>query len=259
MLRPPIGAALLVVAVLSAGCGESKDQVERPVSLEPSAEEARRARAAARERQRLREPAPRRERARRRPGVEVPRIARSFIPFPEKRKREMAAYARRHYGIDSYRLEQPRAIVQHWTSLPSAQAAIDLFSRDVPDPELHELPATCAHFLIDRDGTIRQLVPLSIMCRHTVGLNHTSIGIEHVGYSDQEVLSNEPQLRASLRLTRWLRCRFGIDVENVIGHNENRSSPLHRERVARLRTQTHDDFTQATMDGYRSRLGERGC
>ena len=35
--------------------------------------------------------------------------------------------------------------------------------------------------MIDRDGTIYQLVPLAIMCRHTVGLNYTAIGIEHVG------------------------------------------------------------------------------
>ncbi len=28
------------------------------------------------------------------------------------------------------------------------------------------------------DGTIIQMVPLSTMCRHTVGLNYTAIGIE---------------------------------------------------------------------------------
>ena len=33
------------------------------------------------------------------------------------------------------------------------------------------------------------------MCRHTVGLNYTSIGIEHVGLSDAEVLGNPRQLR----------------------------------------------------------------
>ena len=44
--------------------------------------------------------------------------------------------------------------------------------------------------MIDTDGTIYQLVPLTIMCRHTVGLNDTAIGIEHVGRSDGEVLGN---------------------------------------------------------------------
>jgi N-acetylmuramoyl-L-alanine amidase len=40
----------------------------------------------------------------------------------------------------------------------------------------------------------------------------------------------------------------------VIGHNENRASPYHRERVARLRSQTHADFPKAAMDTYRRRL-----
>ena len=52
------------------------------------------------------------------------------------------------------------------------------FVPDRPDPELHELPGLCAHFVVDRDGTIYQLVSARIMCRHTVGLNWTAIGIE---------------------------------------------------------------------------------
>ena len=62
-------------------------------------------------------------------------------------------------------------------------SAYNTFAPDHADPELHELPGTCAHFVIDKDGTIYQLVPLTIRCRHTVGLNYTAIGIEHVGRS----------------------------------------------------------------------------
>jgi beta-N-acetylhexosaminidase len=96
------------------------------------------------------------------------------------------------------------------------------------------------------------------MCRHTVGLNDTAIGIEHAGFSDQEVLSNAAQMDASLALTRWLQCRYGITTANVIGHNESLSSPYHHENVAALRTQTHQDFVKADMDVYRRRLGP-GC
>jgi hypothetical protein len=113
--------------------------------------------------------------------------------------------------------------------------------------------------VIDRDGTIYQLVPLTIMCRHTVGLNYTSIGIEHAGFSDREILGNDAELSASLKLTNWLRCRYGIDVKNVIGHNESLSSPYHRENVASLRGQTHGDWTRADMDVYRRRLARRAC
>jgi N-acetylmuramoyl-L-alanine amidase len=192
-------------------------------------------------------------------GPPKPHIVRKLIPFPTKRKHEMAAYARRHYGIDSYKLTNPHVIVEHYTDTTTFQAAYNTFAPDVPDSELHELPGTCAHFVIDRDGTIYQLVPLGLMCRHTVGLNYTSFGIEHVGTSDGQVLGDHKQITASLRLTRWLRCRYGIAVKNVIGHNESLSSPYHRERVARLRTQTHGDMQRPTMNVYRRKLRGLGC
>ena len=121
--------------------------------------------------------------------------------------------------------------------------------------ELGELPGVCAHYVIDRDGTVYGLVPTTVMCRHTVGLNWTAIGIEHVGTSDGQVLGNRRQLRASLRLTRRLQGRYRIKTRNVIGHAESLSSPFHRERVARLRSQTHGDMARASMDGYRRLLG----
>src|SRR3954471_23494855 len=164
----------------------------------------------------------------------MPAIVQKPIPFGAKRKQEMAAYAKRHYGIDSYRLRDPKVIVEHYTVTSTFQQTFNTFAPDNPDSELKELPGTCAHYVIDRDGTIYQLVPRSIMCRHTVGLNYTAIGIEHVGFSDAEILRNARQLAASLRLTRWLRCRYRIGVDNVIGHAESLSSPYHRERVARL-------------------------
>jgi len=104
-----------------------------------------------------------------------------------------------------------------------------------------------------------QFVPLSIMCRHTVGLNWTAIGIEHVGFRDGDVMGDALQLRASLALTRWLRCRYGIAVRDVIGHNESLRSPFHRERVARLRRQTHGDMATPAMRVYRARLRALPC
>jgi N-acetyl-anhydromuramyl-L-alanine amidase AmpD len=183
----------------------------------------------------------------------------SPIPFGAKRKAEMARYAQRHYGLDTYRLIDPHVIVIHYTETPDFQATYDTFAPDVPDSELHELPNTCAHFVVDADGTIHQLVPLGIMCRHTVGLNWTAIGVEHVGYSDAEVLDRPRQMRASLRLVRWLRCRFHIPVADVIGHNESLASPYHHENVPYLRTQTHSDFDRADMQVYRARLRAAGA
>ena len=191
--------------------------------------------------------------------VARPRIVARPIPFGRKRKREMTAYARRHYGLHTYRLANPHVIVEHYTAGTSFSSAYNTFAQDTPDVELHELPGVCSHFVIDTDGTIYQLVSTRIMCRHTVGLNYTAIGIEHVGTSDGAVMDNPRVLRASLALTAWLRCTDGIKVKDVIGHNESLSSPYHMERVARLRTQTHGDMRRASMNVYRSKLRRRGC
>jgi N-acetylmuramoyl-L-alanine amidase len=188
-----------------------------------------------------------------------PPIIRHFIPYPARRKREMRAYAQRHYGIDDYHLRDPKVIVEHVAVAGSTNAVFATFAPDVADVELHELPGVCSHFVVGADGTIVQMVPLSIMCRHTVGLNYTAIGIEHVGYRDADVLGDARELQASLRLTRWLRCRYAIAVRNVIGHNESLTSPYHREKVAALRHQTHGDWVRASMRRYRARLRALPC
>lgn len=190
--------------------------------------------------------------------VQRPQIVRRLIPFPPKRKRQMAAYSERHYGEHVWRLRRPQVIVEHWAESSSAASVYNTFAPDTPDPELHELPNVCAHFVVSGSGKIVQLVPLSIRCRHTVGLNWTAIGIEHTGFSDAEVLGDRAQMHASLQLTRYLRCRFQIKLRNVIGHNESLSSPFHRERVASLRDQTHGDWRHGSMQVYRRRLHRLG-
>jgi N-acetyl-anhydromuramyl-L-alanine amidase AmpD len=175
------------------------------------------------------------------------------------RKQQMAGYSLRHYGEDTYVLSHPKVIVEHYTETATAQAAYDTFAPDVPDSEFHELPNTCAHFLVERSGRIDQLVGLSVRCRHTTGLNWTAIGIENVGLSDGEILGDHAQIAASLALTRWLRCRYAIPLSDVIGHNESLSSPYHRDLVPAFQHQTHSDFNHADMHVYRTRLARLTC
>lgn len=183
-----------------------------------------------------------------------PPITQWLIPFPPKRKREMAAYSERHYGENTWRLKHPHVIVEHIAVAGTAAAVYNTFAPDIPDVELHELPNVCAHFVVSSSGRIFQLVNLRTRCRHTVGLNWTAIGIEHVGFQDADVLDNPAQLHASLRLTQYLRCRFHIKVRNVIGHSESLSSPYHHELVPSLRNQTHSDWSHGSMQIYRRRL-----
>jgi beta-N-acetylhexosaminidase len=112
----------------------------------------------------------------------------------------------------------------------------------------------CAHFIVDRDGTIYQLVPLGIRCRHAIGMNWTAIGIEHVGTSDNMVLDDHAQMRSSLRLTLWLMHTYGINIGNVIGHAETLQSPYHHELYKSWRCWTHADFPHWAMHEYRQRL-----
>jgi beta-N-acetylhexosaminidase len=145
-------------------------------------------------------------------------------------------------------------VVEHVTVSTTFASAFATFASNAPSAELGELPGVCAHFVVDTDGTIYQLVRLDLMCRHVTGLNQHAIGVEHVGLSHAEVLGNPRQMRASLALTAWLQARYRIPLANVIGHNESLEHPLRRERYAAWRCQTHGDFTRAAMSVYRRRL-----
>ena len=184
----------------------------------------------------------------------MPPIVHDPIPFGAARIAETRAYAVRHYGLRRARLIAPKVIVEHMTENASFSATFNTFAPDVADIELHEKPGTCAHFVIDPAGKIHQLVSLRWICRHTVGLNYTAIGIEHVGFSEAGVLGSRRMLSASLKLTRWLQSKYRITDNNVIGHAESLSSPYHHENVARLKTQTHGDWPAKFMVKYRRDL-----
>ena len=184
-----------------------------------------------------------------------PPIVWEPIPYGDRRRRQMAAYSERHYGAWRWRLGTPVAIVEHYTTGTTWQGAWNTFAANTK--HLGEYPGTCTHFIVHTDGTIYQLVPLGIRCRHTIGMNQLSIGIEHVGRSDAEVLGNRAQMRASLRLTLWLVAKFGIEVRNVIGHGESLRSPLRYERYASWKCLTHSDMSRPAMITYRDRLRDR--
>jgi N-acetylmuramoyl-L-alanine amidase len=186
------------------------------------------------------------------PGAIKPEIEWKKIPFGAKRKRQMAAYSRRHYGERTYELTDPKVVVEHYTAGTSFDSAWNHFAAN--GTHLGEKPGVCAHFLIDTDGTVYQLVNLAIRCRHAIGMNWTAIGIEHVGTNARGILDNRRMMRASLRLTAWLMLRYGINVGNVIGHAEILQSRYHRERYEDWRCSTHADWNHREMRIYRRRL-----
>jgi N-acetylmuramoyl-L-alanine amidase-like protein len=187
-----------------------------------------------------------------------PAIHKDLIPYPKKRKREMAAYSKHHYGQYQWRLINPQVIVIHYAEAGSIAAIHNTFASDRPDVEFHELPNVCSQYAVAANGGVYKFVPPTIRCRHTVGLNYTAIGVEHVGFQDSDILDRPAQLQGSLQFVQWLRCRFNISLANVIGHNESLSSPFYKELDPRFQGQTHGDWNHADMQVYRSDLAKLG-
>ena len=152
-----------------------------------------------------------------------PPIKSDPISYGAERKHQMAGYSNRHYGSREWRLVDPDVIVLHFTASGSYDSAWSTFDSNAPN--LGEPPGVCAHYVVKQSGTIAELVPPSVRCRHTIGLNHRAIGIEMVQetgpgshWADQQILDRRPQVGAVLKLVRWLQSRYGIATRDVIGH-----------------------------------------
>ena len=183
-----------------------------------------------------------------------------LIPYPKKRKREMAAYSKRHYGQYKWRLNNPKVIVIHYAEAGSISAIFNTFRTDQPDVEFHELPNVCSHFAVAASGAVYKFVPPTIRCRHTVGLNWTAIGVEHVGFSRP----GHPQPARPAQRLAAVRAVAPVPVRDpgrssVIGHNESLSSPFYKELDPRFQGQTHGDWNHADMQIYRSDLTKLGA
>lgn len=78
-----------------------------------------------------------------------------------------------------------------------------------------------AHFIIDQDGLVYQLLPISDTAWHASEVNFRSIGIEHVAIPGK-LMASEAQYYSSARLVWWLCTQLGIpcDRQHVMGHNE---------------------------------------
>lgn len=186
-----------------------------------------------------------------------PHIVSDRIPYGPARRREMGAYSKRHYGHRAWHLRHPAVIVLHFTGGGSYSSAWNTFASNAPS--LGELPGVCAHYIVGKDGTIHQLVSVSVRCRHAIGLNHRALGVEMVQqtgtgshWADARILGRGPQIRAALRLVRYLRARFKIKLHNVIGHAMANSSPLFKDLEGWRNT--HTDWLRRDVHIFRQRL-----
>ena len=194
-----------------------------------------------------------------RAASERPRIRFDPIPYDRARRRQMAAYSERHYGEHSWRLteDQTRGVVLHYTAGPSYESAWNTFASNAP--ALGEKPGVCAQFIVDKDGKIYQLTRLEYRCRHAIGVNHRTIGIEMVQESlgnptvtAEAILARGQQSRAATRLVAWLKRRYGIRMRNVIGHAMANESELFEDR--RGWRNDHADWLEPEVKTFRHRV-----
>jgi beta-N-acetylhexosaminidase len=193
-----------------------------------------------------------------------PPITVKLIPFGATRKAQMAGYSQRHYHQHTWKLTVPKAIVLHHTAGATWQPAWWTFANNSAYesiPGEPEKPGVSAHFIIDKDGTIYQCVPLSVRARHAIGMNWKSIGIEFVQegksgkdghWMDRQILARTAQANAGLRLVRYLQARFGIKKRDVVGHATANGSPYFKDYTG-IKNAAGDWFAAEVLS-FRARL-----
>ncbi|MFZ5445694.1 MAG: YARHG domain-containing protein [Myxococcota bacterium] len=185
------------------------------------------------------------------------------ITWNAEREQLTLAYRKQRFGEDKPTTEiTPTMVIIHHTAIDSLEESFKTF-----DPP--RLPASrgdiagasalnvSAHFLIDQDGTVYQLLPANRMARHTIGLNWTAIGIENVGGNRKKLTPR--QLEANARLVRYLKASFP-SITMLLGHHEYqglRRSALWHERDALYVTPKLDPG-EAFMSQLRRQVKELG-
>ena len=195
-----------------------------------------------------------------RAGAPKPEIVSDHVSYSSGRRAQMARYSERHYGEREWRLEKPRVIVLHFTASDSYSSVWSTFDSNAPN--LGESPGVCAHYVIEQNGTIDELVPPRVRCRHTIGLNHVALGIEMVQstgpgahWADQQILDRRRQVGSALRLVRWLQARYEIPTNEVIGHSMANDDPFFKDLQGW--TNDHSDWLKGDVREFRQRLKRR--
>jgi N-acetyl-anhydromuramyl-L-alanine amidase AmpD len=156
------------------------------------------------------------------------KIINKPIKFGANRIAMTKAYIQTRYGkrVNNIRIV-PQIIVIHWTALMSLENSFRRFYPEKLLSDRHDIASASAlnvsaHFLVDRDGTIYQMMPDNYMARHVIGLNYSSIGIENVGGAgNRRDDLTQAQRIANVKLIRYLRNKYPT-IQYLIGHHEYR-------------------------------------
>lgn len=156
------------------------------------------------------------------------------INYSEERIRLSLEYLKEHHGlVQKTPMIVPKMIVLHYTAGGNVESNFKYFNKTHLENARNTLKKqstlnVSSQFIIDRDGTVYQLMEPNQFARHTIGLNYCAIGIENIG-SKKEPLTDK-QVSANAQLIRYLTQKYKI--EYLIGHSEYgifRNSKLWKE------------------------------
>ncbi|MFC4722985.1 peptidoglycan recognition family protein [Geojedonia litorea] len=188
------------------------------------------------------------------------KIVEKPIIFDQARTQLTLEYLSSRYGLEQTSPTiTPTMIVLHWTFIPTFEKSYEAFyNSTLPNwrPEIKTVSGlnVSTHFLVDTDGTIYRLMPETTMARHVIGLNHTAIGIENVGGTENTPLTTD-QIKANIKLVKYLASKYPIEF--LIGHYEYtyfENHPLWLEKDIAYRTLKDDpgeNFLNAVKQGTR--------
>jgi len=183
------------------------------------------------------------------------------ITFDDERRALTLDYIHTHYDPGAETIEiVPQMIVLHWPASCTWEGTWRTFNPVRINAASDYMAANGAvnlssHFLVDRDGTIRRLMPETIMARHVIGLNHCAIGVENVG-TDVGCTLTDAQVEANAALVRYLVAEYPT-ITYLIGHYKSesfRNTPLFTELVGGYMTPKIDPGAE-----FMARVGERVC
>lgn len=152
-----------------------------------------------------------------------PEIVQKPIVFDQVRSNLSLKYMAQHYGMIKHEpIIDPKMVVIHWTAIPDLEESFEAFNTSVLPHKRGDIESAgalnvSAHFLVDRDGTIYQLLPETTFARHVIGLNYCAIGIENVA-DDKDYPLTEAQFIADKQLVQYLTDKYNI--EYLIGHDQ---------------------------------------
>lgn len=173
-------------------------------------------------------------------------IVQRPISFSDHRKALTLDYIHQHYGLTPENISiTPKIVVVHFTAIATLQGSFEAFENEELPSSRTDISAKSASvnvsvpYLVDKDGTVYQLMPDNWMGRHVIGLNYNSIGIENVGTLGTLTAK---QLEANIALIRYLQNKY-TSIGYLIGHSDYRcfeNSSLWLEKDKNYRTEKND-------------------